>query len=88
MYNLDWHLKDTGRFLTNRKCTTHSVPWAAWDKLQFFGLTISSAASLIPVAAKTQTRGTAVASGLNAVILGMDCDELKTKINNIIINFN
>jgi len=28
----------------------------------------------MPVAAKTQTRGTAVASGLNAVILGMDCD--------------
>ena len=36
-------------------------------------LTISSIASLTPVAAKTQISGTAVASGLNAVILGMDC---------------
>ena len=50
---------------------------------------MSSAASLIPVAAKTQTRGTAVASGLNAVILGMDCDGIKKKFHNdsFITNF-
>ena len=53
----------------------------------FTWLTISSAASLIPVAAKTQTRGTAVASGLNAVILGIDCDWPKTQ-NGLIIYFH
>ena len=35
-------------------------------------LTMSSAPSFTPVAAKTQMRGTAVASGLNAVIFGID----------------
>ena len=33
---------------------------------------MSSAPSFTPVAAKTQMRGTAVASGLNAVIFGID----------------
>lgn len=42
---------------------------------------------MIPVAAKTQIRGTAVASGLNAVILGMDCVQLKIIELSIIINF-
>ena len=56
----------------NRKCTR---------------LTKSSTASLIPVAAKTQTRGTAVASGLNAVILGMDWDGLRLiMLSSILIN--
>ena len=38
-------------------------------------LTMSSAPSFTPVAAKTQMRGTAVASGLNAVIFGIDLEK-------------
>ena len=45
----------------------------------FVWLTKSSTASLTPVAARTIISGTAVASGLNAVILGMDCKERQQK---------